>query len=182
MAIRRVVTGHDEQGKSVVLSNGVVARDIAFQHVPGFTAALVWATQSGQGLPAGRHDAAADAASWVPEPDGSRLLVITFPPDKVMLADGFDPQAAGAEYGAVLPGLAEKFEQEHPGMHTTDSVDYGVVLDGEIVLELDDGREILCSQHDIVIQQGNRHAWRNRSDRPATVLFVLLGAQRLRHT
>ena len=92
MAIRRVVTGHGEQGQAVVLSDGEVARDIAFQHIPGFRAALVWATAPQHGVPADQYDAGAGAASWVPESDGSRLLVITFPPDKVMLAEaGSEP-------------------------------------------------------------------------------------------
>ena len=66
-------------------------------------------------------------------------MFITFPPDSVMMSPSFDPAAAGGEYMQVLPGLAEKFEMESPGMHTTDSVDYGVLIEGEIHLELDDG-------------------------------------------
>jgi quercetin dioxygenase-like cupin family protein len=63
-------------------------------------------------------------------------------------------------------------------MHKTNSIDYGVVLDGEICLELDDAQERQLQKHDVVVQNGNRHAWRNRSDKPATVLFVLIGAER----
>jgi quercetin dioxygenase-like cupin family protein len=63
-------------------------------------------------------------------------------------------------------------------MHTTDSVDYDVVLDGEIVLELDDGQTVQLYKHDVVVQHGTRHAWRNVSDRPVTTLFVLVGAKR----
>ena len=66
-----------------------------------------------------------------------------------------------------IPGLAERFEPDNPVMHTTDTNDYGIVLDGEIWLELDDGRVQHLRQHDIVIQNGTRHAWRNKSDRPA---------------
>ena len=68
---------------------------------------------------------------------------------------------------AVSPGLAERFEPD--GMHTTPTVDYAIVLDGEIWLELDEGRRRLLRQHDVVIQNGTRHAWRNKSDRTATL-------------
>jgi len=78
------------------------------------------------------------------------------------------------------PGFIRVFEPDAPGMHTTDSVDYGVLLDGEVWLELDDGREVRLAPHDLVIQNGTRHAWRNKSTRQATLLFVLIGAQRTR--
>jgi uncharacterized cupin superfamily protein len=95
-----------------------------------------------------------------------------------MMRADFDPAAFGAEFAANAPGLAERFEMDHPGMHTTDSIDYDVVLEGELVLELDDGKEVTLRAHDVVVQNGTRHAWRNRSDKPAKMLFVLLGAPR----
>jgi mannose-6-phosphate isomerase-like protein (cupin superfamily) len=103
---------------------------------------------------------------------------VRFPPDAVMQRPDFDAAAFGGEFAANIPGLAETFEMDHPGMHTTDSVDYDVVLDGEIVLELDEGREVTLRAQDVAVQHGTRHAWRNRSDRPATMLFVLVGARR----
>jgi quercetin dioxygenase-like cupin family protein len=95
-----------------------------------------------------------------------------------MFASSFDPAAAGQEIFEQLPGLAAKFEHDNPGMHTTDSVDYGVLLEGEICLELDDGETKTLQPRDVVVQQGTRHAWRNKSDKPATMLFVLIGAVR----
>ena len=65
-------------------------------------------------------------------------------------------------------------------MHTTDTVDYGVLLDGELHLELDNRATRRLTPHDVVVQNGTRHAWRNRSDKPATMLFVLVGASRKR--
>jgi mannose-6-phosphate isomerase-like protein (cupin superfamily) len=90
----------------------------------------------------------------------------------------FDPAAADAEQRIHVPGLAEKFEAEAPGMHTTDTVDYDIVLDGEIWLELDDGAEVHLQQGDVAIQCGTRHAWRNKGEKAATMCFVLIGAQR----
>lgn len=67
---------------------------------------------------------------------------------------------------------------DNPGMHTSDSIDYDVVMEGEIHLELDDGESKKLSRGDVVVQNGTRHAWRNKSDKPATMLFVLVGAHR----
>jgi uncharacterized cupin superfamily protein len=89
-----------------------------------------------------------------------------------------DLEAAFAEFEATLPGLASYMEPDAPGMHTTDTIDFEVVLDGEVWLELDDGVEVHLRAGDTVVQNGTRHAWRNRSDRPARMAFVLIGAQR----
>ena len=106
-------------------------------------------------------------------------MFITLPPDAVMTSPTFDPQAGGAEYMQVMPGLAQKFEMDNPGMHTTDSIDYAVLITGELYLELDDGVSTKLMPGDVAIQNGTRHAWRNKSDRPAAMLFVLVGARRL---
>jgi quercetin dioxygenase-like cupin family protein len=69
-------------------------------------------------------------------------------------------------------------ELDNPGMHTTDTVDYAIVLEGEAWLELDDGKEVHPKPHDIVIQNGTRHAWRNKGSMPVRIAFVLIGAAR----
>ena len=60
-------------------------------------------------------------------------------------------------------------------MHTTPTVDYGIVLDGEIWLELDDGIVVQLKQHDVIVQNGTRHAWRNKSSKATKMAFVLIG-------
>ena len=95
-----------------------------------------------------------------------------------MAEPGFDPMAAGAEYMQRLPGLAELFEPDSPGMHTSDTIDYDIVLDGKISVEFDDGAMVNLSKGDILVQYGTRHAWRNVSTEPATMIFVLIGAAR----
>ena len=82
------------------------------------------------------------------------------------------------EVDQKLPGFVEHLELDNPGMHTTDSVDYGIVIAGEVFLELDNGEERLLTAGDCVVQNGTRHAWRNRSDKTVTIAFVLLGADR----
>jgi Cupin domain len=175
MQIRRIVTGHDRSGKSVFVSDNTPSRVAPFEHVPGLFAALVWQTAPGARLPIMLDDPTVASQSWVPAPGGSNVMVIVFPPDNVMANPDFNPTAAGAEYLEKLPGLAEKFEIDAPGMHTTNSIDYAIVLEGEVHLELDDGQIKRLGRHDIVIQNGTRHAWRNKGTQPATMLFVLVG-------
>jgi hypothetical protein len=176
LALRRVVTGHDENGASCVALDSAPPRSDAFQHIPGMVSRLVWATDEAPALPFDGADPTPAVTSIVPPQGGTRFLVVTFPPDSVFASPGFDPEAAVAENLAISPGLAELFEPD--GMHATPTMDYGIVLDGEIWLELSDGRAELLRRHDVVVQNGTRHAWRNRSDRPATLAFVLIGAHR----
>ncbi|WP_250452540.1 cupin domain-containing protein [Caballeronia sp. ATUFL_M2_KS44] len=173
---RRVVTGCGEGGASTFVSDGPSPWSASFVSIPGFQVSMLWSTD-GPDL-----RAAADFAdtgnwpeSWVPTAGGSRALVVTFPPDSVFMSDSFDGMAAHREQMAKLPGLAEKFEVENPGMHTTQTLDYAVVLSGPIHLELDNGQTKELQTSDIVVQRATRHAWRNPSSSPATMLFVLLG-------
>jgi hypothetical protein len=173
-AITRVVTGHAPDGSSQIALQSTPPRTDVFAHIPGMISRLVWATPPCPSLPFGGTDPTAAVASFVPGPGETRFIVVTFPPDAVFAAAGFDAEAAVRENLALSPGLAERFEPD--GMHTTPTVDYGIVLDGEIWLELDAGRSTLLRQHDVVVQHGTRHAWRNKSARAATVAFVLIGA------
>ena len=182
MSIRRVVTSHDAAGRSIFAADAPVTRMHNYKHIKGFSTALVWSTQGVPEVPNEGTDPTRAVTSIHPEPGGTRFLVVTFPPDSVMVSESFDQVAAGQEYMENLPGLAERFEIDDPGMHKTDSVDYGILLDGEIWLELDDGKEVHLKQHDTVVQNGTRHAWRNKSDKPTTIAFFLIGAQRVENT
>lgn len=174
LIIRRIVTSHDEAGASMVALDAAPPRSDAFEHIPGMMSRLVWATDGAPALPFSGTDPTQTITSIVPPAGGTRFLVVTFPPDSVFASPEFDPAAAAAENLRISPGLAERFEPD--GMHATPTVDYGIVLDGEIWLELDDGRSALLRRHDVVVQQGTRHAWRNKSSAPATLAFVLIGA------
>jgi mannose-6-phosphate isomerase-like protein (cupin superfamily) len=118
--------------------------------------------------------------SIVPPLGGTQFMLVGFPPDRVMMAPSFDVPAAVSENLRYAPGLAEKFEPDNPGMHTTDTIDYAIVLRGEISLELDGGRIEHLRAGDFVIQNGTRHAWRNPGNEVALVAFVLIGAARKR--
>lgn len=178
MTIKRIVTGHDSSGSAVFIENGPLAGVESFIHSPGFSAALVWQTEPEARIVDQPADPAQRLVSVVPAPGGSSALLVTFPPDSLAGASDFDPEAAGRELCARLPGLGERFETEHPGFHRTDTIDYGVVLEGEVELELDGGRTSRLRQGDFVVQMGTRHAWRNPGNTPARLLFVLVGAQR----
>lgn len=174
---RRVVTGIRD-GKSVILSDGSAPNAHLHLATPGLMSAVLWTTAAVPQLPQGEQEPAPPGVPILPPPGATTLLIVSFPPDAVMADPRFDPGAAGAEYLEHLPGLAEAFEPQHPGMHTTDSLDYDIVLDGEIWLELDDGVQTRLSSGDIAVQCGTRHAWRNKSDRATTMAFVLIGARR----
>jgi len=89
-----------------------------------------------------------------------------------------DMQLAVAEIEDKLPGLAGHLEADNPGMHRSDTIDFEYVLTGEVWLELDDGREVHLRAGDTVVQNGTRHAWRNKSPEPCRVVFFLVGAHR----
>ena len=104
--------------------------------------------------------------------------MVTFPPAAWRAANTADPKAIAQEYLARLPGLAEAFERDGSQMHATPTIDYALVLDGELWLELDDGETVHLFAGDIVVQQATRHGWRNKGQHPATIAFVMLGAAR----
>lgn len=176
MKSTRIVTGHDSAGRSEVAYEGPPLGG-GFRHTPGFEVGIVWRTTPAPLITVGAADSAAMPGSVLPPVGGTTAMVVTFPPDSATGVD-FDPAAAAAEYMERLPGLAECFEPDAPGFHRSDTVDYGVVVEGELWLELDNGVTRRLGQGDVVVQNGTRHAWHNRSATPARMFFVLVGADR----
>lgn len=170
--VRRVVTGADSAGLSVIKEDGPTAATV-YKHTPGFESSVVWTTAA---PPTARGmEAAAPPQSFVPGPGESIALTVTFPPDSVFGASDFDPAAAVAENLANTPGLADLFEPDAPGMHTTSTIDYAVVLSGTVVLEVDNNQTAELHPGDVIVQNGVRHAWRVPGDEPATIFVVLIG-------
>jgi hypothetical protein len=95
----------------------------------------------------------------------------------VFLDPSFDSEAAMKESLGRLPGLADHFEKEDPAMHRINTVDYAVVFDGEMWLELDGGNIVHLKRGDVVVQNGTRHAWRDNGMNPVTMSFFLSGAE-----
>ncbi len=169
----RIVTGN-RNGNSVFLDGIEQPPPAVFKTIDGFVVSNFWSTAPGMPIPTAIVDPGIGARSLLPAPGGTSLLIVQFPPDAV-LASLADPQAAVAEYAEKLPGLFEKFEPENPGFHKTETVDYAILLSGELWLELDGGAVRRLRSGDVVVQNATRHAWRNKSDAPAVIAFVLIG-------
>lgn len=180
--MRRVVTGHDKNGKSVFISDNEINRTVSLDALPAIKLLEeIWCTEDIPAIPVNQDDPTVHMSSFVPNPKGTRFRFFTTVPDawtNLAMEQGLDMDSLNNELHAKMPGLAESMEPENPGMHTTDTIDYGVVLSGEVYLELDDGQEVLLKQGDTYIQNGTRHAWRNRSDAPCVIAVVMVGAVR----
>ena len=105
-------------------------------------------------------------------------MFFTLPPAGAQAPPDLGVPAALREADEKLPGLLAHFEPDGEGMHTTDTIDFGVVLSGEVVLEVDDGAETTLRPGDTVVQNGTRHRWTNRGKDPAVLAAVLVGAHR----
>jgi hypothetical protein len=171
---RRVVT-ENVDGRAVVQSDQPLLA-YEFNTVPGYEHTLIWINPA---IPDLSEEQRVDQYpdSVVPGPGGTSLHFVTFPPGSVFADPSFDGEAARDEALIRLRGLADHFEKEDPGMHKTNTVDYAIVYEGEIWLELDDAKTIHLKRGDVVVQNGTRHAWRNRGTTPVTMLFFLNGAK-----
>jgi mannose-6-phosphate isomerase-like protein (cupin superfamily) len=176
LRIRRVVTGVDAAGHSVVVSDTIAPRFHDFASIPGMSETLIWATGPGEPIPATPTDTTLETRSLVAAPGATQLKIVRFPPDSVFADPSFDPAAAAIEQATAQPGLAELFEPDAPGMHRTPTIDYALVVEGEITLELDDGVLVPIARGEVVVQNGTRHAWRNLTSEPATVAFFVVGS------
>ncbi len=174
---KRIVTGRDAANKSIIVEDAPLPRTEAV-HLPGFSLSAIWATAASSSLPAPGETSHAQRRTLVPGLGETSFMFVSFPPASVFADPSLDFAAITEEQLRLSPGIAEAMEPNNPGMHTTDTIDYGIVLDGEICLELDDGQMVELKPGDVVIQNGTRHAWRNLGTRPATLAFVLIGAHR----
>jgi mannose-6-phosphate isomerase-like protein (cupin superfamily) len=174
MNVRRVVTGHDADGRAVFASDEEVA-PITLSLLPGMEFHRLWGADSVRTFP--DDGSRPDAVRYFPPVGGFRFGFFTVPPDGGAGAPAdLDIGAALAEFEQKLPGMGEYVEPDNPGMHTTATVDYGIVLSGHPVLELDDAAKVTLHPGDTYIQNGTRHRWSNPGDVPAVLAVTLLGA------
>ncbi|GAB3568753.1 cupin domain-containing protein [Amycolatopsis endophytica] len=169
---RRIVTGHDHDGRSTVAGDSVVEPRTS-PGLPGVEMRYLWGADEPQSYPDGGTEPA-----WrrhFPPLGGFRFVSFTLPP-----AGTGEPvsEQASAHAREAFPGLLETYREDEPGMHRSDTTDLAIVLSGEVVLGLDDGSEHVLRAGDTVVQNGTAHSWTNRNTEPAEMLFVLVGARR----
>ena len=152
MKVRRVVTGHDAGGKAVFVSDEEV-EPVTVALAPGSEFHRLWGSDQPPHFP---DDGAQPAhLTYFPPVGGFRFGLFAVPPaGQVTLPDDLDIGIAMSEMEEKLPGLATHMEPDAPGMHTTATIDYEYVIEGEVVLELDDGAEVTLRPGDTVVQNG----------------------------
>lgn len=179
--LRRIVTGVNDSGKSVISEDGAppVARKGPSGR-PGSASRRVWVSFDSPAK-IDDPDRTPELPGLMPPAAGNVMTYVDFPPEPKDPAElvrmleaakrgggGPPPEAGLKKGGAGAP---------HHGMHTTDTVDYAIVLSGEIYAVVDEG-ETLMKAGDILIQRGTSHSWDNRSDEVCRVLFVMMGGVR----
>ncbi len=177
MDIHCVVTGQNESGKSVIMRNAPV-KPVSLALLPGYEFHRLWGSDSVPELPS--DGTPPPQPRYFPAKKGFRFGFFTIPPDARTNLDPIGTATALEEIQKKLPGMIDVLELDHPGMHTTDTVDFDVIVSGEVCLELDDGAEVLLKAGDCVIQNGTRHAWHNRSSENCVIAVALVGAERKR--
>jgi len=162
MQVRQVVTGHNAKGRAVFLRD----EQVDAMPIPALgELAFLWSADEPATYPnAGNNPA---APGLFPPVGGIRFVIASYSPEFEVVAA---PEAS--------PRIHVE-DGDEPGMHRTDSTDFGVLLSGNIVVELDDGAELLLSPGDVVVQNGTRHRWRVVGDIPATMAAFIIGAHHL---
>jgi hypothetical protein len=174
--MRRVVTGHNAAGHSIFMIDDPAPKSV--QRRPGTPQVTeLWATMETPADNDGTGDVVTrlEAFKIPPPQEGSIFRVVEYPPDRIRLAALTAERAAGT---APDPHDAKLYlgKSRHPGFHKTDTIDYAIVLSGEIWALMDEG-EVLLRTGDVLVQRGTNHAWSNRTESPARVAFVLIDAK-----
>ncbi len=174
--IRRVVTGHNASGQAIIQEDAIVPR---IQRIGGSTGPLFYEVWNTRATPAPIDPASGeppeDGIILSPPKNGTRIRVLDIPPDDPSLAE-MTPEEARAHFAEIGAGDASSFvgkESRHARMHRTETIDYGIVLEGEIILIMDEG-EVTVGPGDIVVQRGTNHGWANRTDRNCRIAFILI--------
>ncbi len=167
MDVRRVVTGHDASGKSVFVSD----ENVAAQPTTGFH--RLWGGDTTPQFP--DDGSMPEHRTYFPPIGGFRFGMFSLPPAAVAGSE-VNTSARLGDWDAEAPGLLAYMDLSDPGMHTTDTIDFEVVLEGTVVLELDDGAEVTLHAGDTVVQNGTRHRWKNPGDTTARLAVFICGA------
>ena len=177
--VRRIVTGHDDQGRSIVSEDGFAPVTKTNPKRVGYCMTELWMTTQ---MPVPVDNASDPTFSrpvtLEPPKNGTVVRIVEFGPEGDWL-EKIDPAATREAWQAMGTSTASTNHNgsaKHPFMHRTESVDYCLVLDGEISLILDQ-EEVLMRAGDFAVERGTNHAWANRSGKPCRLLFVLVDGQ-----
>jgi mannose-6-phosphate isomerase-like protein (cupin superfamily) len=174
MDIRRVVTGHDADGKAIVADDQVVP-PATLDMLPGSEFHQLWGSDVPMTFP--DDGSRPETRSYFPPVGGFRFGFFNVPPaGDAGAPEDLNVMAGLREFEKKLPGMTKYLEPDAPGMHTTATVDYGVILSGQAIMELDDGVQVTLNAGDTFIQNGTRHRWSNTGDVPAVIAITLIGA------
>ncbi len=173
MGVRRVVTGHDQSGKAIVISDAEASNIVRPLIRPGVAIYNLWQIDTSPAEVFGADETTDRTIGLLPPRQGSVFRLIDFPPEKDWI-DDIDPEAVKAAWASLgAEDVGVKGKSPHPLMHRTETIDYALCLEGEIVMVLDDS-EVLIQKGDAVIQRGTNHAWSNRSNAVCKMMFVLV--------
>ena len=172
--VRRVLTGHDSAGRSTIIADGQATNVKEMASMPGLALTDLWETAGAPASNEGHKDAAARPVHLEPPKNGTILRVVEFPPD----AQWRSSANAREGFKSIGAGHTTDKRSADPMMHKTATVDYAIVLRGEIHAVMEQG-EALLRAGDILVQRGTNHSWSVRGAEPAIVAFVLVSARPL---
>jgi mannose-6-phosphate isomerase-like protein (cupin superfamily) len=173
--VRRIVTGHDAMGRSIVTEDRAAPSVHTNPKRIGYCLTQLWATDTTPAFVGNDADPTSKPLKLEPPPNGTVVRIIEFGPegdwlDKITAEDA---RVAWSALGTSTASTHREGRAGHPFMHRTESVDYALVLEGEIILVLDQ-EEVLMKSGDFLVERGTNHAWANRSGRPCRMLFMLV--------
>lgn len=178
MRVRRIVTGHDDCGASLIVEDAPISAIHRFGGEAGPIFHEVWRTEQAPNVLATAPTPPADAPLTLAPPKGGTLLrIVEIPPERPEDAAIVAAALPNAFTQAGVPDAhrANDAGAPHHTMHRTSTVDYGIVLDGEITLILD-REETTVRAGDVIIQRGTSHGWSNRAATVCRIAFVLVDA------
>lgn len=177
-AFRRIVTGHNAAGRAVIQSDAPPDR-VKVLSGDGPTFYEVWNTrETPVRIDRASGEPPEDKLRLAPPTGGTRIRVLDIPPEtaEMQKIDAAKAREHFAEIGAAGASTHSGAASRHPYMHRTQSIDYGIVLEGEITLIVDEG-ETVVRTGDIVVQRGTNHGWANRSGKNCRIAFILIDGQ-----
>ena len=169
--IRRAVTGHDQNGKSIFIIDGDATAVKEMESMPGLALTDIWVTGDAPANNEGQADTADRPIVLEPPKNGTIFRIVEFPPDSTWR----DTADAKEAFNSIGAGQASDQSVDDPMMHKTSTVDYLIVLKGEIWAILDDS-EICLKQGDVMVQRGTNHSWSVRTEKPCLLAAILVNA------